>query len=128
MSVHPRRAQQSLSPHPGNCRIEQAAVADHPAVVLAQRLGIIRRQTLLSTEHCQRTAAPHEWVLDIRKHHDTRAVQRPKRWRQINARHVFKARKTGGDIAALIIDTRAPSACSIPAHHRWWRCRPSQYR
>ena len=54
------------------------------------------------------SAPRHEWVLDIRKHHDTRAVQRPKRWRQINARNLLKAGKTGGDIAALVIDhTRA---------------------
>ena len=33
-----------------------------------------------------------------------RAIQRPKRRHQIDTRHVFKAHKTGGDIAALIID------------------------
>ncbi len=73
-----------------------------------KRLGIIRRQTLLSAEHRKRAATPYERILDIRKHNDTSAIQSLQRRRQINARHPLKACKTGGDIAALIIDhTRA---------------------
>ena len=97
-------AQQPLSPRPGNRCIEQAAVADHPAVVPAQHLGITRRQTLLPAKHRQCASTPHERILDIGKHDDTRAIQRPKRRCQIDTRHVFKARETGGDIAATLID------------------------
>ena len=97
-------AQQPLSPRPSNRRIEQAAVADHPAVALVKRLGVICRQALLPAKHRKCPATPHERILDIGKHHDTRAVQRPKRWRQIDTRHLLKAGKTGGDIAAVLID------------------------
>ncbi len=67
-------AQQPLSPHPGNRRIEQAAVADHPAVVPAQRFDIVCRQALLPAKHCKCPTTPHERILDIGKHHDTRAI------------------------------------------------------
>ena len=87
-----------------NRRIEQAAVADHPAVVPAQRLSVIRWQALLPAKHRQCASTPHERILDIGKYHDTRAIQRPKRRCQIDTRHVFKARKTGGNIAATLID------------------------
>ncbi|MCG4849994.1 hypothetical protein L0P44_15150, partial [Streptococcus gordonii] len=56
----------------------------------------------------KRAATPYERIIDIRKHNNTSAIQSPKRWRQINARRPLKSGKTGGDIAALIIDhTRA---------------------
>ena len=101
-------AQQPLGPSLDNCRIEQTTVADHPTVAPAQRLGVTRRQAFLPTKHRQCAPTPHERILDIRKHNDTSVIQSLKRWRQINARHLLKACKTGGDIAAPIIDhTRA---------------------
>ena len=71
------RAQQPLGPSLDNCRIEQTTVADHPAVAPVHRLDVARRQTLLSAEHCKRAATSYERILDIGKHHDTRAIQCP---------------------------------------------------
>ena len=62
----------------------------------------------MPAKHCKCPTTPHERVLDIREHDDTRAIQRPKRRCQIDTRHLLKPRETRGDIAALIIDhTRA---------------------
>ena len=58
----------------------------------------------MPAKHRQCPATPHEWILDIRKHNDTRVIQSLQRWRQINARHPLKTRKTGSDIAATPID------------------------
>lgn len=88
----------------GDRSVEQATVADHPAVAPVQRLGIIRRQAFLPTEHRQSASASHEWILYIRKHNDTSAIQSLQRWRQINARHLLETRETGSDIAAVLID------------------------
>ena len=104
MSVTLRQAQQPLRPRLGNRRIEQATVADHPAVIPAQHLGIVRRQTLLPAEHRQRTTTPHERILDIRKHDDARAFQRSKRRHQVNTSHPLKTRESWRNIAATVIN------------------------
>ena len=71
----PSGVRNNLGPRLENRRIEQATVADHPAVAPAQCLGIIRRQTLLSAEHRKRAATPYERIIDIRKHNNTSAIK-----------------------------------------------------
>ena len=93
-----------MSPSLGNRRIEQTTVADHPAVIPAQRPGIIRRQALLPAKYRQRATTSHERILDIGKHDDTHAIQCPHRRHQINTGRLLKAREPRRNIAATIIN------------------------
>lgn len=89
--------------HRATRRIEQRPVADHPAVVSIERVGILG-QPLLRAKNAQGASRSHQRIRHIRKRDKARGSERLHRRRQIDRSDLLKSRETRWNVPTVRIE------------------------